>query len=50
MLLSSPQQKQVLKKFLGWKKIKLVIPSLRFSKKKQKEFNNYIFTLQPQNK
>ncbi len=44
MLLSSPQQKQVLKKFLGWKKNKIkVIPSLRFSKKKQKEFNNYIF-------
>lgn len=44
MFVSGQEQKNVLIKYLGWNKKKIsVIPSLRFYKKKQKEFNGYIF-------
>ena len=44
LVVSGTQQKNVLKKFLGWKKKKIsVIPSLRFKKTKKKEFNGYLF-------
>lgn len=44
LFVSGQEQKNVLIKYLGWNKKKIsVIPSLRFYKKKQKEFNGYIF-------
>ena len=44
LIVSGYQQKNVLKKYLGWSKKKIdVIPSLRFHKKRSKEFNGYIF-------
>ena len=44
LVVSGIHQKKNLIKYLGWnaKKIK-VIPSLRFKKKKKKEFNGYLF-------
>ena len=45
LIVSGKQQKIVLKKFLGWNNKKItVIPSLRFEKKKYKEFNGFLFT------
>ena len=44
LVVSGTQQKNVLKKFLGWKKKKIsVIPSLRFKKTNKREFNGYLF-------
>jgi hypothetical protein len=44
LLVSGEDQKEVLKKHLGWKNVDIkVIPSLRFKKKKFKEFNGFIF-------
>jgi hypothetical protein len=44
LLVSGEDQKKVLKKYLGWKDIDIrVIPSLRFKKRKFKEFNGFIF-------
>ena len=44
LFVSSKNQKIVLEKYLKWDKKKIkVIPSLRFTKNKNKEFNNFIF-------
>jgi hypothetical protein len=44
LLVSGEDQKSVLTKYLGWNKKRIsVIPSLRFYKKSQKQFNGYIF-------
>jgi hypothetical protein len=44
LLVSGEDQKKVLKEYLGWKNVDIrVIPSLRFKKKKSKEFNGFIF-------
>ena len=44
LVVSGTQQKNVLKKFLGWKKKKIsVIPTLRFEKTNKREFNGYLF-------
>tara|TARA_A100001015_G_scaffold59989_1_gene66170 strand:- start:1354 stop:2715 length:1362 start_codon:yes stop_codon:yes gene_type:complete len=44
LAVSGIQQKNVLKKFLGWKKKKIsVIPSLRFEKSNKREFSGYLF-------
>ena len=44
LFVSSKNQKTVLEKYLKWDKKKIkVIPSLRFTKNKKKEFNNFIF-------
>lgn len=44
LFVSGQDQKNVLIKYLGWNKKKIsVIPSLRFFKKKHKEFSGYIF-------
>ncbi len=44
LIVSGQQQKIVLKKHLGWSRKKIeVIPSLRFRKKRKKEFRGYIF-------
>lgn len=44
LIVSGLDQKKVLKKYLGWNKVKiLVYPSFRFSKKKKKEFSGFIF-------
>lgn len=43
-IVSSNEQKKVLKKYFGWSRKNVnVIPSLRFKKKKVKEFRGYIF-------
>jgi hypothetical protein len=45
LFVSGKDQKSVLIKYLGWNKKRIsVIPSLRFYKKSQKQFNGYIFT------
>ncbi len=44
LLVSGQDQKKVLKEYLKWKNVDIrVIPSLRFKKKKSKEFNGFIF-------
>lgn len=44
MIVSGQEQKKVLSKYYGWSKKNIkIIPSLRFLKKKRKEFNGYIF-------
>jgi hypothetical protein len=44
LFVSGEDQKSVLIKYLGWNKKKIsVIPSLRFYKENQKQFNGYIF-------
>ncbi len=44
LIVSGKQQKNVLKKFLGWKKKRIsVIPSLRFYKQNRNEFSGYLF-------
>ena len=44
LFVSSFEQKKVLQNFLGWKnKNIVVVPSLRFIKKKKREFNKFLF-------
>lgn len=44
MIVSGQEQKKVLRKYYGWSKKNInVIPSLRFERKKQKEFSGFIF-------
>lgn len=44
MIVSGKEQKKVLKKYFGWARKEVeVIPSLRFYKKKKKEFSGYLF-------